>query len=350
MTAAVGPAPERDAPESRPLVSVLMPCFNHERYVAAAVDSVWRQTHRPLELVAVDDGSSDRTFDLLTELAARSPLPMRVHRQANQGVAAALNAALRRAGGAWLSVLASDDAYVETKIERQLAAVSARPGSLAVHSDYLCIGAEGDPRGAFQGSRLPPAEGECRRDLLEGRRTVYPVSLMVRRDALVAAGGWDESYAHEDWPLILRLAARGEIAYRPEQLVLRRVHPENLSSSMSREHAFSPDDAAVDILRELCESDRDYRLCASRHVAVVLRNSLARCGWRRARGAFTYAWREFPGRRLYLLGQVASGVRSLVWLRLARPLLPRRLSDRLSAARSARLAARAEPADQEISR
>ena len=93
------------------------------------------------------------------------------------------------------------------------------------------------------------------------------------------------------------------------------------------------------MLRELCASPRELEVCGSTHVAVVMRNSIARRGWRRARGALAYAWREFPGRRRYLLGQVASGLRSLAWLTIVRPLLPRRLAERLSAARSSRLAA-----------
>ena len=324
-----------------PLVSVLMPCFDHESYVAPAVESVWSQSHRPLELIAVDDGSRDRTFAVLEEMATRSPLPMSVRRIRNRGIAGALNVALEQARGEWISVLASDDAYVEDKVARQLAAASRRPGCIAVHSDYLCIGPDGDPAGAFQGSRLPPAEGEAHRDLLHGLVTMHSVTMMIRREALAALGGWDECYAQEDWPLILRLSRRGTIAYCVDKLVLRRVHPLNISGVMSRSARFSPDDAGIDLLRELCESRRELEICGSTHVSVVMRNSLARRGWRRAGGAFAYAWRHYPSRRPYLVRQIASGLRSLVWLALARPLLPRPLVERLSAARSGHLASRA---------
>ena len=317
-----------------------MPTFNHEAYVAGAVESVWRQTYRPLELIAVDDGSSDRTPQILTEMAARSPIPMSVRHIPNRGIAGALNVALEQAAGEWMSVLASDDAYDENKIATQLNAVAARPQSVAVHSDYLCVGPDGDPSRVHQGGRLPPARGSCHRDLLRGRATVNSVTMMIRTDVLCALGGWDERYAQEDWPLILRLARAGEIAYCAKALVCRRVHPGNVSSLMSRRRPFTPDDAAVDLLREHCESRRDFEICAAVHVAVVMRNSIAELGWRRSREAFSWTWRECPTRRRYLLGQVASGLRSLVWLRILRPLLPRGLAARISGRRSTRLAAR----------
>ena len=327
-------------PGPRPLVSVLMPCFDHEAYVEQAVESVWRQTHRPLELIAVDDGSRDRTPDLLTALAARSPIRMTVHRLSNRGIAGALNAAFADAAGEWISLLASDDAYTEEKIERQLAAAATHAGCLAVHSDYLCIGPDGDPTHVYQGARLPAAEGQAHHDLLHGRRTIHSVSIMIRASALADLGGWDESYAMDDWPLFLRLSRRGSIAYCPEKLVLRRVHPHNVSARMSQYRPFSPRDAGVEILRSCCDSRREFELCASVHVSVVMRNSIARGGWRRAAGALGYAWRQFPGRRPYLLAQVMDGLRSHLWLRLVRPLLPHRLVERLSAARTRRLAAR----------
>ena len=324
-----------------PLVSVLMPSYNHEAFVAAAVESVWRQTHRPLELIAVDDGSSDATAERLDELMARSPIPMTVHRQENRGIAGALNSARAAARGSWLSVLASDDAYHPEKIERQLAAAAKRPGCLAVHSDYVCIGPDGEPSSVYQGSRLPPAEGDSGQELRHGRRTVHSVTLMVRAAALDEAGGWDESYPQEDWPLILRLGHRGEIAFCPDAMVCRRVHPANVSSRMSRLRVFDPRDAAVDLLAELCDSPRELEECLAVHIGVVLRNSIAAHGWRRARGALAWAWRAAPSRRLFLLGQVARGLTSLLWLDLARPLLPRGWAERLSAARSRRRAARA---------
>lgn len=327
------------AGEQAPLVSVLMPSYNHEAYVARAVESVWEQTHRPLELVAVDDGSSDRTAEILEELAADSPIPMAVRRQENRGIAGALNSARVAARGAWLSVLASDDFYAPDKIERQLAAADRRPGCPAVHSDFVCVGPDGDPA-AYQGARLPPADGDSHLDLLRGRRTVHSVTLMVRAEALDEAGGWDESYPQEDWPLILRLSRRGPVAFCPAALVHRRVHPANVSSRMSRGRPFSPADAGVDLLREFCATRRELEACAATHVAVVMRNSIAQQGWRRARGAFAWAWKEAPSRRAYLVGQVGSGLRSLIWLRLGRPLLPRRWVERLSAGRSRRLAAR----------
>ena len=105
---------------TNPRVSVLMPAYNHERFVEQAVRSVWEQTARDIELIVIDDGSTDSTAEILQALAAGSPIPMKVSVQANAGISTTLNRAAGQARGEWVSILASDDYYVTHFIERNL--------------------------------------------------------------------------------------------------------------------------------------------------------------------------------------------------------------------------------------
>jgi glycosyltransferase involved in cell wall biosynthesis len=105
-----------------PLVSVILPIYNHERYVAEAIRSVLDQTYRPIELIAIDDGSTDESFAraaaFVEAAAAASGIPVSLPRQQNRGPAATINACIRKANGKFLSILNSDDLYARTRIER----------------------------------------------------------------------------------------------------------------------------------------------------------------------------------------------------------------------------------------
>jgi glycosyltransferase involved in cell wall biosynthesis len=106
-----------------PLVSVIIGAYNAERYIAEAIDSVLAQTHRPLELIVVDDGSTDATADIAREYGDAVVL-LQQERQGNGG---ARNTGVARAAGAYLGFLDADDRFTESKVERQLALLAAEP-------------------------------------------------------------------------------------------------------------------------------------------------------------------------------------------------------------------------------
>src|SRR4051812_44688990 len=108
-------------------VSILMPAYNAERYVAEAVASVLAQTHRDFELLAIDDGSTDGTLGILQSFAATDPR-VRILSHENTGMGRALNAALERCRHEWVARMDADDVMVPDRLERQLAFVAERPG------------------------------------------------------------------------------------------------------------------------------------------------------------------------------------------------------------------------------
>jgi glycosyltransferase involved in cell wall biosynthesis len=118
----------------RPLVSVVIPVYNHERFVAEAIRSVFAQTWRPLELIIIDDGSRDRSAGVVREVLEKCPSDVTVsfRSRENRGAHVTLNEGLQEARGTWLTILNSDDAYDPARIERCITALEAQRGRLLI--------------------------------------------------------------------------------------------------------------------------------------------------------------------------------------------------------------------------
>ena len=200
-----------------PAVSVLMSVHDGAPWVADAVASVLAQTAGNLELIVVDDGSTDATPDLLA--AVRDPR-LRVMRQARTGLTRALNRALGAARGALVARLDADDVALPERLARQRAFLQQRP-------DVGLLGSaarEIDADGALVRVVQPPAEDSAlRRALIRANPFVHS-SIVVRRALLERAGGYDETLAvAQDYDLWMRLARVTRLANLPEVLVVRRL-------------------------------------------------------------------------------------------------------------------------------
>jgi GT2 family glycosyltransferase len=237
------------------LVSVLVAAYNHERFVAESIESVCAQTHRPLELIVVDDGSSDATAAVIAALAddTRRQLERFVFvRQRHHGTPAALNRALRQARGEFVATLPSDDVYLPDKIDRLLALPDwADRRTAAVFGDAYYIDAHGARVGLLEDHsiadpaartaetrvvahlmrwRFPPEPGPLGSyaSILRGSH-IPMVSTLIRRGPLQAIGGFDESLFIEDYGLWLRLARDHRIAATPDVVAAKRRHDGNAS-------------------------------------------------------------------------------------------------------------------------
>jgi glycosyltransferase involved in cell wall biosynthesis len=206
-----------------PQVSVVMPVFNGEKYLRQSVETVLAQSYRPLELVAVDDGSTDGSAGLLASYGA----PVRVVRQANAGVAAARNAGIAAGRGELIAFLDQDDWWRPTKVARQVELFRADPRLGLVHTAAVHYD---DTREAFVDGSPPEAAGlvgDCLERLL-ARNAIYNSSVMVRRDVLAAVGPVDATVAGntvQDYELWLRIARRFPFGFVPEPLTVWRLHP-----------------------------------------------------------------------------------------------------------------------------
>lgn len=174
-------------------VSVIIPAYNAARTLRVAVDSCLKQSIPPLEIIIIDDGSADQTFELATSLSG----PIRVLRQKNAGPGAARNAGARIALGKWLAFLDADDWWMPNKLERQLA-LAADPSVDIVHT-----------RTNRSHSHIPPL---LTFDDLWQRNWISNSSSMIRKSLFLSLGGFDEHpdmFVCEDYNLWLRAAASG---------------------------------------------------------------------------------------------------------------------------------------------
>lgn len=223
-----------------PRVSVLMPCRNAESTLPAALGSILRQSHRELELVAVDDGSTDATGRLLRE-AARSDSRVRVVTTGGHGLVPALKRAVREAGAPILARMDADDVAHPDRLRRQVELLNRRSGIGACGTGVRYFPREQAGPGIRRYERWlnslhEPAE--LRRDLLVECPLAHP-TLMIRSRCLSRAGGYRDPGWPEDYDLVIRLHVEGiACANVPAPLHRWRLGPDRLSRRSDR---YGPD-------------------------------------------------------------------------------------------------------------
>jgi glycosyltransferase involved in cell wall biosynthesis len=218
-----------------PLISVVIPAFNAERYIREAVLSALTQSHQNLEVVVVDDGSTDGTAAAIAEL---NDPRLRIISQKNRGVSAARNQGLRCTSGEYVAFLDADDYWIPGKLEAQVQAFNSREELVAVGTLGRYVSAEGRVLGIAGELLTEQAEA----DVVEGKLMPFPPgTIMFRRRALEAVAGFDETLASqvpgqvEDLYTLSRVAALGPITCLPHIFLAVRVH----EASASARHYFS---------------------------------------------------------------------------------------------------------------
>lgn len=202
-----------------PLVSVLLPVHDGERFLREAVESVLGQTLRALEVVAVDDGSTDGTRTILESFRDER---LCIVPQPHLGLVAALNRAAREAGARHLARMDADDVSLPDRLERQAAFLDAHPRVGLVVSGVTVIDEGGR---TLRTVVLPSDDASLRRRLLL-RNPFTHGAVTMRREAFEGAGGYRAGYgANEDYDLWRRIARDWELAALPELLYLYREHP-----------------------------------------------------------------------------------------------------------------------------
>ena len=213
--------------------SLIIPTFNHARFVGAAIDSALAQTVSAFEVIVVDDGSTDETPAVLARYAGR----VRVLRQENRGLSAARNAGLAAAHGTFVSFLDADDVMAPTKLTAQLEVLERSHAIGWTYCDVLMetvvTGATARASERF-GYASRTLDGWLFPELIHGN-FIPAIAPLVRRTALEVAGGFDERLtALEDWDMWLRLSLIAEARYTPAVLVTYRIRPGGMSEDRAR--------------------------------------------------------------------------------------------------------------------
>lgn len=207
-----------------PRISILMPVWNGEPHLAAAVDSLLAQTFTDFELLVIDDGSTDRTPEILRNYTDPR---LRILRLAHGGIVVALNHGLAQARADWVARLDADDLSEPLRLELQWQAVSRRPGAVLCHTAVTFFGA-GNGLGVGA-ARLPRSRSFTALRLC-GHCPIVHSTVMFRREAARAVGGYRPAERHaEDFSLWGRLLEQGEFIGLPEKLVRFRLHAQSVS-------------------------------------------------------------------------------------------------------------------------
>lgn len=213
-----------------PLISVVIPSYNHRRYIGEAIASALSQTHRPIEVVVIDDGSTDGSFEQI-ERAFGGSLGHLSHR-ANRGAHATINDAIAAAKGEWIAILNSDDVYAADRLARLLD-FAAREGHDIVFSDVAFLGENGplppDHKAVQSHARTTAAAEQSGvvQALLRGNFALTTSNLMMRRTAFDAIGPFRPYRYCHDWDFLLRAIGRARIGWLRAPLVSYRLHGAN---------------------------------------------------------------------------------------------------------------------------
>lgn len=209
-----------------PRVSVLLTSYNHERYIRECVDSALSQTFADLEVIVIDDGSQDRSVEILRSYGDRIRL---VVNDPNRGTYGVLNQGLNLATGEYSAVLNSDDVWLPTKIARQVELMDANPQMTFCHTFGEFIDGNGSVvTGTPMGFEFPRTPTGDVLHIFIANNTAIASSVLMRTQIARDIGGFDASYKNlGDWDMWVRLGEQGAIGFVDDRLTLYRVHGAN---------------------------------------------------------------------------------------------------------------------------
>lgn len=222
-------------PESGRPVSVILPVYNPGHLLPEAVQSILKQTHNDLELIIIDDGSTDNSANYLDGLVDPR---VRVVHQENRGLVAALNRGLKMAQHELVARMDADDVSRADRLDLQSQVLTLRPDVVAVGCCYDLI----DMGGTRIGTIHVPADGAYLRRQLYFRNVLPHGAMMFRKSAVERLGGYRAVAPAEDYDLWTRLSDHGPLAAVPQTLYRHRISPTGVSQTSSeRQRALTRD-------------------------------------------------------------------------------------------------------------
>jgi glycosyltransferase involved in cell wall biosynthesis len=222
-----------------PWLSVIIPTFNGEHFLRSTLATTEAQNLAGVELIVVDDGSTDRSLEIVREFARRLPITILANEHRGNWVAST-NEGIRNAKGEWITFLHQDDGWEPSRLARLRDVVARHPTlQFVVHDAWFA-----DQHGHFVGPYSPPWEAGrlLRAEDVLGRliiqNTIAISCVAFRRDAFLSIGAMDEAWLYTaDWKLWMNLAALGATYHLPEALGFFRIHVDSQTSKMSKSSA-----------------------------------------------------------------------------------------------------------------
>lgn len=214
--------------DSKPLVSIIVPCYNHENYISSCIDSIVKQTYENIELIVIDDGSTDKSVEILTNLS--QAYNFYFESQKNIGLIETLNKALSMAKGKYICPFASDDIMFLDRIEKQVSILESRLDIAVCAGNIIEI--------SNTGEILPKQKIRPKRELnfndLFGVDVPGPPAptTMIRKSVIDEVGKYDPEIKIEDWYMWLKIAKSGhKILVTDDLFTYYRKHQQNTHSN-----------------------------------------------------------------------------------------------------------------------
>lgn len=246
--------------KNSPLVSVVALCFNHAPYVIECLNSIKRQTYTPIELIIIDDCSTDESVAIIDQWIAENHYKCKfIARERNGGICKALNQALSLLNGEFVSIIATDDLWMENKIEQQIKIFLDSPEKNigVVYSDAYQIDEKGKLLDTLFISTYRPFlkdfEENLFSTLLKGNFIPAP-STLIKRTCYDKVGVYDEELCYEDYDMWLRIAQHYDFAYSQIIHTKYRVLGNSLSRRMHHQLSLARYESDFKIYRKCLQS------------------------------------------------------------------------------------------------
>lgn len=219
-----------------PVVSVVICIYNGEKYLEPAIDSVLKQSLTNFELLLIDDGSSDRSLEILREYEKKDNR-CRVFTGPNQGLIGSRNMGIQQARAEYIALMDADDICMSERLATQLQYLQAHPRCVALGSRVLLVDPDNRP---IMPWGVATAHEAIDAAYMAGRgAAIVNPSAMIVKSAFLQVGMYQKDFIHaEDMDIFLRLAEVGELANLPEILLHYRQHPDSIGYKHSKtQHA-----------------------------------------------------------------------------------------------------------------
>lgn len=219
--------------KSTPLVSIIIPCYNHEHYIQQSIQGILDQDYQNIELIIIDDGSKDDSVTKIQQMQQQCQqrfVRFEFRHRPNKGLSATLNEAIQWCKGKYLSIIASDDVMLPHKTSIQVNFLENNPefSSVTANMDEI------DDNGRII-RQIRNKQKEYCFDEIFLCNSLFAPAQMHKLDAIKSLGGYNESIVVEDWYMWLKLAAHGHrIMFLDEVVCLYRYHDHNTSKNSDK--------------------------------------------------------------------------------------------------------------------
>jgi glycosyltransferase involved in cell wall biosynthesis len=207
----------------KPLVSVIIPCYNAVAFIKKAILSVTAQSYKDLEIIVVNDCSVDSSLSILKQLQAQDDRIKILENEKNIGISQTLNKGIENSNGNYIARMDADDICFETRIEKQVAFLEAHKDVAICGGNYVRINEHGKVTGRI---KFPTEDNELKAELFFYCPFAHP-AVMIRKTALYETGLYAGYIPAEDYELWLRMAEKFRLANIPADLIYYRMHDSN---------------------------------------------------------------------------------------------------------------------------